>query len=146
MIHQGTHYEQYKYRTTKEILAYTGIMGHDIKTKFFHLKHDGTVIIFVGYAWDGCSGVPDLKSTMLAGLLHDIGYQCLRECLLLDWDEYTDSHKYYADFKKYRKRIDEMFEWVMEQDGAWWMTRRTYYNGVRLMGEKYAMPEVLKSA
>lgn len=146
MINLGEHYEQYKYRTKKEIIAYTGILGHDIKTKYFHLKRDGTVIIFVGYAWDGCSGVPDLASTMLASLLHDIGYQCLRECLLLDWDEYDSSEEYYKDFKKYRKRIDQLFEWIMEQDGAWWVTRRAYYRGVRTLGEKYALPEVLKSA
>ena len=152
MINLGEHYElfdhkKYKYKTTSEILAYTRILGRDIKTEYFHLKRDGTVIIFIGYAWDGCTGVPDLKTTMLASLVHDIGYQCLREGLLLDWSMYnSDLHLYYSDFQKYLKRIDQLFEWLMHQDGAWWITRKVYYRGVRYFGEKHAMPEILKNA
>ena len=152
MIEENVHYKRfkhkkYKYITSQEIMSYTGIIGRDIKTDYFHLKRDGIVVIFVGYAWDGCTGVPDLKSTMLASLVHDIGYQCLRDELLLDWGLYSnDIHQYYSDFQKYLKRIDKLFEWFMEQDGAWWITRKIYYRGVRVFGEKHAMPEILKNA
>ena len=150
MIHLDLHYEnfkhkKYKYKTTVIILAYTGIIGREIKTKYFHLFKDGTVKVFAGYAWDGCSFVPDLKTSMLASLLHDIGYQCLREELLLDWKKYDgDLEKYQTDFDSYRLRIDRLFEWTMEQDGAWWITRKVYYNGVRVFGAKHAKPERLK--
>jgi len=151
MINVNEHYEllehpRNRYRTIKIILAFTGIKNHNIKTKYFHLKEDGVVEIFVGYAWDGCSGVPDLLSTMLASLLHDIGYQCLREELLIHWGDYHRNTDYYADFVKYRKRIDQLFKWTMKKDGAWWITQKVYYRGVRILGEKYALPEMLKSA
>lgn len=146
-------HHRYKYKTACDLLAYTGILGHDVKTKYFHLKKNGWITIYAGYAWDGCSGVPDLASTMMASLLHDIGYQCLREELILK-PEYMyygygcllDEIKYYEDFKKLRKIIDKLFARTMKEDGAWWITRETYYQGVRILGEKYALPESLSSA
>ena len=150
MIEENVHYKRfkhkkYKYITTQQIVAYTGIIGRDIKTKYFHLKRDGVVIIFAGYAWDGCTAVPDLKSTMLASLLHDIGYQCLREERLLDWSKYSnDLNLYYIDFLVYLERIDRLFEWTMQQNGAWPLTRWIYFKGVRTFGEKHARPMRLK--
>ena len=152
MLKDGVDYknfehDKWKYITIREVVSFTMIFGHDIKTEYFHLTPGGHVTVFAGYAWDGCTGVPDLKSTMLASLLHDIGYQCLREELLLDWDLYSnDLHHYYKDFAVYLKRIDELFEWTMEQDGAWWITRKIYYNGVRILGEVHAMPKRLLDA
>ena len=156
MIILGEHYElydhhRYKYLTIKEIEVNTGIFGHNIKTKYFHLQKNGIVIIYVGYAWDGCSGVPDLLSTMLASLIHDIGYQCLREELLIR-PEYlwygciANEKEYYKEFKKLRKVIDKLFEKIMYDDGAWWITRKSYYRGVRILGEKYALPKSLSDA
>lgn len=152
MLKDGVDYkkfeiENWKYITIRELKSFTMIFGHDIKTEYFHLRQDGIVTVFIGYAWDGCTGVPDLASTMLASLLHDIGYQCLRDELILDWKSYeNDIHLYYKDFQKFQKRIDELFEWTMEQDGAWWITRKIYYNGVRIFGEEHAMPQRLKDA
>ena len=150
MIYVGIHFENfehpsYKYRSVRKIIAQTGILGYDITTEFFRLYPDGTVVIFAGYAWDGCSGVPDLKSTMLASLVHDIGYQCLREELLLSWDKYSNNiGLYYADWKDLRDQIDLIFWFIMKNDGAWWITYTLYFKGVQVLGAKYAKPERLK--
>ncbi|HHZ64104.1 MAG TPA: hypothetical protein EYN51_01160 [Flavobacteriales bacterium] len=150
MIQLEIHYvnfehPSYKYRTIKTVIAQTGIMGYNLTTEFFRLYPDGTVEIFENYAWDGCSGVPDLKSTMLASLVHDIGYQCLREELLLDWSKYDGCIAlYYEDWKALREQIDIIFWFIMKNDGAWWITYTLYYKGVQVLGAKYAKPERLK--
>lgn len=150
MIIAGLDYEliehsDYKYKTIRNVVGYCGLLGHHIKTKYFELAYDGRIVIYNDYAWDGCSGVPDLKSTILPSLWHDVGYQCLREELILLWSKYGGNiEAYIKAWESMRLVIDKLFKWAMGQDGAWRITQYLYYHGVRTLGGKYAKPERLK--
>ena len=139
---------KYKYRTIRELIGFTGIIGKPVKTEFFELFFDGAVKVYPGYAWDGCSGPTwDTKNTMFAGLLHDIGYQCLREERLIKWENYqNDLEHYRMDWEELRETIDNMFDYLLDKDDMSWVRRSYYHWGVRTFGAKHAMPERLKDA
>ena len=71
---------------------------------------DGTLVISVGYQWDGCSGieglpfymdlVPDFKGTMRASLLHDVLCEMMRAKVL----DIKYVHKANVLFKNEMKR------------------------------------------
>ena len=57
----------------------------DIITKHFHIYKTGWLVIFAGYAWDGCSGPTwDDDTNFTAGLVHDVLCQAGRMGLLVD--------------------------------------------------------------
>lgn len=58
----------------------TGITGFQGGNLFVGIAPDGALTGAAGYAWDGATGVPvQLKSMVRAALLHDMGYQLIRE-------------------------------------------------------------------
>jgi len=146
VIFAGVHYKRiehkkYKYQTTVEVVLYVGIFGHSIETAYFKLTRDGVLLIKAGYMWDGCSGPTwDTKNTMLAGLGHDCLYQILRESLLIS----RSAPDYARRFDELRLQGDQLFKQWLADDGVCWLRRYIYYRGVRIIGRRFALPEVLK--
>lgn len=71
----------YKYQLDKRYFIQTDIFPeNDIITDFISLHKNGLMIIERGYAWDGASGIAfDTANTMAASLVHDAGYQLIRD-------------------------------------------------------------------
>jgi len=64
----------------------------DIETEFVQLDRTGALHLKRYYAWDGASGpCPDVKSIMIASLVHDALYQLMRQDLI------DRSSRIYAD-------------------------------------------------
>lgn len=95
----------YKYQTSRLFVCRTGILlESDIHTEYISLLTDGTLIIQKGYAWDGPSGPTiDTPDTTAASLMHDAGYQLIREGYLEDC---------------YRAHFDNLLKLTMKQDAA----------------------------
>jgi len=97
----------YKYQLRKTLVheLTTPILtaGISVGNDFVQLQ-DGVLTIKCGYAWDGASGPTiDTQSTMMASLIHDAGYQLMREGWL-HW--------------RYKELFDEELKQVMLQKGA----------------------------
>jgi hypothetical protein len=70
----------YKYQLYEDETFRTGIKGFEIRSDFITLMPDGMLTCKKGYAWDGASGPTwDSKSSMRGSLIHDAGYQLMRE-------------------------------------------------------------------
>ena len=83
----------YKYQLKETVRLQTNIAPLDpcVVQGFIYLDPDGTLIIYHGYAWDGCSAAPDLKGAMFASLVHDALYQLIKEGLLdIAWKHVAD--------------------------------------------------------
>ena len=93
---------------------------HHILVPFIDANKNGELVIRKGYAWDGPSGPTfDTKDFMRGSLVHDAGYQLIRE-------RYIDDD--------YRRQFDEELRRICLEDGmirirAWWV-----YQAVRLFG------------
>ena len=72
---------------------------------------DGYITIKKGYAWNGCSYVPDFKGTYYASLVHDALYQ----------------------YKINRNVADLVFYDLMKRDK--FIGSCVYYKGVRIFGK-----------
>jgi hypothetical protein len=119
--------EGYKYQLYADEEFRTGIFGKNIKTDFIELFANGVLICRKGYAWDGASGPTiDTKNSMRAALLHDAGYQLMREKLLS------------LDYKAY---FDEEFYRILRADGMSWIRAWIWYNAVRDFGKSSTLPE-----
>jgi hypothetical protein len=75
----------YKYQLTQNyeiivsIRPEKDIPTNDAIKKFLELRKDGTLLIKIGYAWDGPSGPTfDIPCFMRGSLVHDALYQLLR--------------------------------------------------------------------
>ena len=84
-----------------------------------------------GYAWDGVSGAPDLKTAMRAALVHDALYQVLRNSPQLKKRKR----------EKIRKAADELFRDMMDKDGTPSFVVWVFYNIVRTFGKSSADPK-----
>lgn len=124
----------YKYQTSRLFVCRTGILPEsDIHTEYISLLTDGTLIIQKGYAWDGPSGPTiDTPDTTAASLMHDAGYQLIREGYLEDC---------------YRAHFDNLLKLTMKQDAAMYpepiqslakLRADYFYEGVHIFGDKYA--------
>jgi hypothetical protein len=75
----------YKYQVYEDEVFITGIKKYEVHSDFIDLMPDGKLICKKGYAWDGASGGPngcltiDTKNSMRGSLVHDAGYQLMRE-------------------------------------------------------------------
>jgi hypothetical protein len=70
----------YKYQVYEDEVFITGIKGFEIHSDFIDLMPDGHLTCKKGYAWDGASGPTwDTPSSMRGSLIHDAGYQLMRE-------------------------------------------------------------------
>lgn len=115
----------YKYQLTQDetqILSFsTGVFyDHDwIKLE------DNKITGVRGYAWDGCSGPTwDDKTNMLAGLIHDMGYQLIRMGVL---PEHPFKELFDAEFKR-----------ICIERGMWRPRANYYYWGVSRFGHSSA--------
>lgn len=60
-----------------------GLAQEEVGNDFVSITKDGLLKIKRRYAWDGASGPTiDTKNTMMASLIHDAGYQLMREGLI----------------------------------------------------------------
>jgi len=117
----------YKYQVYEDETFLTGIKGFDVHSDFIDLMPDGKLTCKKGYAWDGASGPTwDSKSSMRASLLHDAGYQLMREGHLpLD----------------YKVVFDGLFYLTLIHDGMSRVRAYVWYKGVLLFGKGSTMPE-----
>jgi hypothetical protein len=117
----------YKYATTRDYRAKLDIIPYaPFSNDFFSMDMEGNVVIFKRYAWDGCSGPTiDRNNNMIAGLLHDAGYQMIRLGLI-------DS--------KYKDYLDDLLHNVMVEDGAWGWEADLFHWGVMEFGAGSCRP------
>ena len=118
------HYKSgYKYQLAQPYSVATAVTGYKVEQPFFSLASDGQLSINMGYAWDGPSGpAVDSRNFMRPSLVHDCGYQMIRQDLLsedtrLAWDQLL------------RKMC---LEDGMTRMRAWWV-----YRAVRWQGDKH---------
>lgn len=97
---------------------------------FVWISTDGILHISEGYAWDGLTGIPDKKSWMIPGLEHDALYQLMREGKLNEniWKLIADEF-FYTQLLKY---------------GAWKITAKILYRGVRCLGISASDPKKVR--
>lgn len=102
-----------------------------ITTEYVSLTLEGTLTLRSGYAWDGPSGPSiDTPSFMRGSLVHDALYQLMRLGAL--------------DARRWRDVADRELQRMCREDGmlrvrAWWV-----YQGVRLFGEPFTLPDADK--
>jgi hypothetical protein len=111
----------YKYWLVNDYRVQTDIRPPtDIYTEFIELDRNGWLTIRHGYAWDGCSGpTKDDRTNMRAGLVHDAGYQLIRD----GWIDST-----------FKDAVDRELRKIMLEDGASEIRAAYYYKGVHLFG------------
>lgn len=120
--------KSYKYQLMDDYTIQIDIKPeHDLDLRFLALSKDGILVIRKAYAWDGPSGpTVDTPDFMRGSLVHDALYQLMRLNTL--------------DYKKYRKRADEILREICLEDGmatfrAWYV-----YQAVQIFGESAAAP------
>ncbi len=124
---------RYKYELTESYCRIKVDLGKvDVVVTGWIVYHTATSVLKTiwinkGYWWDGPSGPTfDTPDFMPSSLVHDAGYQLVREGKLS---------------RKYRKYLDKLLVQMCKEDGmAWW--RRFYvYHSVRLLGWRNLKPE-----
>lgn len=112
----------YLYQITRDYRVQTDIIpDREYYTPFFNFYHDGELFVMAGYAYDGPSGITlDTADSMRAALIHDCGYQCIRE---------------YGMPRSFRKQWDQEFLKVLLEDGMEFIRARTWYRAVRMFGK-----------
>lgn len=117
----------YKYQLYEDETFITGLYGLNIKSQYIELFANGVIIVRKGYAWDGASGPTyDSKNSMRASLIHDAGYQLMREGLL---------------GLEYKEFFDGLFYLTLIRDGMSRLRAWIWYNGVRDFGKSSTLPE-----
>jgi hypothetical protein len=122
--------EGYDLQLESPVQARTAILGHQGGNLFVGIAPDGVLTMAAGYAWDGPTGVPiKLRSMVRAALLHDAGYQLLRDGVLPP---------------ERRLAVDLLFRDTMRADGAWPVTAWAAFTAVRVLGGRFADPSSRK--
>jgi hypothetical protein len=123
----------YKYQLSRDfeidlnLFAPFPKLDSDVMNDFTYLSKDGLMRLRFGYAWDGCSGpTRDDKTNMRNGLIHDGGYQLMREGLIP---------------LSYRPYFDKLLELVGIDDGMPEARAWLYREGVEHFAEKCAAKE-----
>lgn len=119
----------YKYQLTRDYTIQTGIPApFDIVTEWIDYNFDGTLTVRRGYAWDGPSGPTiDTPDSMRASLIHDAGYQLMREGKL--------------DPAFYRKYFDRLFRRLCLEDGMIGIRADLWYEALRIAAGPAADPK-----
>jgi len=115
----------YKYQVTSYPGVMTGILGYDITGKFFTLRKNGKLTALPGYAWDGATWCPDVRSILRGSLFHDIIAQMLRMELIPSM---------------YRITGDRLLKKMCIDDGMWRWAAYIIYSAVRLAGKSSTHP------
>ena len=89
----------------------------DIITDYILLNREGMLSIMRGYTWNGPDVIPDTPSVMRGSLVHDVGYQLLREGCLA---------------QSYREPIDNLMRSICLEDGTLHAYAEAIYLGVQL--------------
>ena len=119
--------EGYKYQVYEDEEFKTGIYGLNATTDFIDLYANGIMIVRHGYAWDGASGPTiDTRNSMRASLLHDAGYQLMREGILR------------LDYKGY---FDDEFYRILRKSGMSYLRALVWYNAVVRFGKSSTLPK-----
>lgn len=115
----------YKYQLQQPYCIQTPLRPEkQITNGWVTLDENGIMILMAGYAWDGPSGLaPDWNCTMAGSLVHDGGYQLMREGLL--------PHTARAD-------LDRFMAKTMMRDGMWSGCALIFYWAVRIFGKRYS--------
>ena len=101
--------------------------GYNIETQFIRMEPNGRLTGKTGYAWDGPSGPTiDTKNSMRAALVHDAGYQLMREGYLP------------LEYKGY---FDELFFNILREDGMSWIRAIIWLRAVQGFGKQASLPE-----
>jgi hypothetical protein len=91
--------------------------AEDITTDYFQFLKNGTLTVMKKYAWDGPSGPTwDTLDSMRGSLVHDVGYQMIREGYLLE------SH---------RPLFDLILHQICVEDGMSLFRAKYWYLGVK---------------
>jgi hypothetical protein len=99
----------------------------DIVTEYIKFNTDGVMCIAKGYAWDGASGPTiDDDTNMTPSLVHDAGYQLMREGLLPS---------------SCRKLFDKALEHMCEERGMSDLRADYWYAGVHIFAADAAKPQ-----
>jgi len=114
------------------------------------LERDGMLYVYPGYFWDGPSSFTyDTIAFVIGSLPHDVIYQMLRECLILDKERFQEFAlgliQMYNRFVILREWADDTMKEVNYENG---MSRfRSFYTHwfVRRFGEKNALPPILEA-
>lgn len=119
--------DSYKYQLYEDEVFITGIKGYEVHSDFIDLMPDGKLTCKKGYAWDGASGPTwDTKSSMRGSLIHDAGYQLMREGHLpLD----------------YKVVFDGLFYLTLIHDGMSKARAYIWYKGVLWFAKRATLPE-----
>ena len=82
----------YKYQLARAFDVQTSIIPPTVLvSEFMVMDRNGLLIVNAGYAWDGATCFPDMKSIMRGSLIHDALYQLMREGLLPShWKDSAD--------------------------------------------------------
>lgn len=120
---------KYKYTLADSFPYETGIeVEFPSNTRYLEIDSAGHLLIKAGYAWDGATGFPDIKTIMKGSLVHDALYQLLREGVLKPAD---------------RNRADRILEEICIESGmSRWLADKVY-RAVNLLGAKAASSEPL---
>ena len=115
----------YKYQLQHPYFIQTPLRpGKYISNGWVNMDANGMMMFMPGYAWDGPSGAPDTSSTMAGSLMHDGGYQLMREGLL------PPSAKLI---------LDKHMVVIMCSDGLWIVAALIFYWVVHKFGRRYTI-------
>jgi hypothetical protein len=114
----------FKYELVEPAQFLTGIKGsRAYKVPFAILHGNGVLCIQKGYRWDGMSGPGiDTRNSIRGSLLHDAGYQLLRETLLSP---------------SQRRQFDRRFYEILREDQMLWPRAQLIYRTVQRFGDLY---------
>lgn len=111
----------YKYQLKSNVVIQTTLRPETPRfiQGYVFLDADGSLIIYRGYAWDGCTNAPDTDSNTLAGLVHDALYQLMQEDIL---------------DKSFKPLADDMLRDTMISQGAFKSTADLFHFAVKEFG------------
>lgn len=119
----------YKYQLKSDVIIQTSLLPESPRfiQGYVFLDTDGTLIIYRGYAWDGCTNALDTDSNMLAGLVHDALYQLMQEGVL-DWSFKPEADNMLRDIMISQgafRSIADLFRFAVNEFGRFHMKAKS---------------------
>lgn len=114
----------YKYQLQQPYYIQTPLRPEQfVSNGWVSLDTDGKMFFMPGYCWDGVTGAPDTPSGMAGSLMHDGGYQLIRDGLLP---------------LSVKAILDEFMAEIFRRDGMWALIAELFYLAVRKFGRRFA--------